>query len=158
MTNWNRYRYLLCTVLCLLVAISGLAIRVRSESAGVDRAYLQSVWTGWEALDVAKQGRFYASGPRVYFDETPLKYNSWDEYKTGVGKILTEIQSAKFTVNNDVQIHPAKNIVWATATVDQDALLKDGKRDVTTFRWTVVFEKIGGKWLIVHEHISRPTQ
>jgi ketosteroid isomerase-like protein len=26
------------------------------------------------------------------------------------------------------------------------------------FRWTVVFEKQGGKWLIVHEHISVPMQ
>lgn len=154
----KRFRYILCTALCFVVILSGLAIRVRSESAGVDRAYLQSVWDGWASLDVTKQGRFYASGPRVYFDETPLKYGSWDEYKAGVSKILTEIRSAKFTVNDDAQIHPAGNIVWATATVAQDALLTDGKRDVTTFRWTVVFEKVDGKWLIVHEHISRPTQ
>lgn len=156
MLDRKRYCYFLSMALCLVVAISALAIRVRPDPPGVDRAYLQSVWTGWEALDAAKEGRFYASGPRVYFDETPLKYNSWEEYKEGVSKILTEIQSAKFTVNDDAQIHPSGNIVWATATVNQDALMKDGKRDATTFRWTVVFEKIGGKWLIVHEHTSRP--
>jgi ketosteroid isomerase-like protein len=24
------------------------------------------------------------------------------------------------------------------------------------FRWTAVFEKQDGKWLIVHEHVSQP--
>jgi len=27
---------------------------------------------------------------------------------------------------------------------------------MSTFRWTAVFEKKNGKWLIVHEHVSLP--
>jgi ketosteroid isomerase-like protein len=46
--------------------------------------------------------------------------------------------------------------VWATATIAQKALLKDGSKDNATLRWTVVFEKQNGRWLIVHEHVSRP--
>jgi len=34
--------------------------------------------------------------------------------------------------------------------------MKSGKREMGTFRWTFVFEKQGGKWLLVHEHISEP--
>jgi len=34
--------------------------------------------------------------------------------------------------------------------------MKSGKREMGTFRWTVVFEKQNGKWLIVHEHVSAP--
>ena len=33
---------------------------------------------------------------------------------------------------------------------------KTGKREMATFRWTAIFEKHDGKWLIVHEHVSEP--
>jgi|GEM_PF-2593463 hypothetical protein len=31
-------------------------------------------------------------------------------------------------------------------------------REMGNFRWTVVFEKQHGTWLIIHEHISVPAQ
>lgn len=129
-----------------------------SPAPSIDRAYLQSIWNGWSTLDASHQSQFYAQGSNVYFDEAPLKYDSWGAYEEGAAKILKTIKSAKFTINNDLKIHPAGNIVWATATVDQDATLTDGKRDVTTFRWTVIFARENNKWLIVHEHVSRPTE
>lgn len=112
---------------------------------------------GWEPLDASHQTQFYAQGPHAYFDEAPLKYDSWNQFESGVAKILTSIKSATFTVNGDARIHPAGEVVWATATIAQKALLKDGSRDNATLRWTVVFEKLHGRWLIVHEHVSRPT-
>lgn len=151
-------------LLCLLVltataATQGQTARsTRTSVAPPDKAYLQKIWDGWETLDASHQTQFYAQGPHVFFDEAPLKYDSWHQYHAGVSKILATIKSAKFTVNTDAQIHPAGHYFWATATVDQDALLKDGKRDVATFRWTVIFARENGKWLIVHEHISRPTE
>jgi ketosteroid isomerase-like protein len=33
---------------------------------------------------------------------------------------------------------------------------KSGKHDMSTMRWTAVFDKTGGQWLIVHEHVSEP--
>jgi ketosteroid isomerase-like protein len=42
--------------------------------------------------------------------------------------------------------------------VKEDAVKSNGKREMGTWRWTVVFENQGGKWLIVHEHISTPAQ
>jgi ketosteroid isomerase-like protein len=42
--------------------------------------------------------------------------------------------------------------------VKEEMTHKDGKTDMGTFRWTVVFEQQGGKWLVVHEHISAPLQ
>jgi ketosteroid isomerase-like protein len=155
---WKRYQFLLSVALGCALTLSGLAIHARSATVEVDRAYLQSIWDGWAGLDATKQARFYAPGPRVYFDEAPLKYDSWDQYRTGVSKLLTEIKSAKFTVNDDAEIHRSENLIWATATVAQDVVLKDGKQDATTLRWTVVFDKFDGKWLIVHEHVSRPME
>jgi ketosteroid isomerase-like protein len=143
------------------VAISGFAQKKSKVSAGpgaVDKAYLQKVWDGWSSLDAAGQKQYYAQGPHVFFDIAPLKYASWDEYQAGVTKELVDYKAAKFTVNDDVQIHKAGDIYWATSTVAFDMTRTSGKREMGNFRWTAVLEKQDGKWLIAHEHVSTPME
>jgi ketosteroid isomerase-like protein len=65
-------------------------------------------------------------------------------------------KSAKFTLNDDADIHPHKDLVWATATVKSEMTKTDGKIEMGTFRWTMIFENQDGKWLIVHDHFSAP--
>ncbi|MBT9330131.1 nuclear transport factor 2 family protein [Paracidobacterium acidisoli] len=159
----RRKKTVVCSCILMLAALlitaSAQAEKAKSCSAPPpDKTYLQEIWSGWEKLDAGQQTKFYAQGPHVFFDESPLKYNSWAEFQAGVSGILTSIRSAKFRVNDDAEIHPGKEYVWATATVDQDALLSDDKHDIATFRWTVIFACEQNKWLIVHEHVSRPTQ
>lgn len=130
----------------------------KATGGGPDKALMQKVWDGWSTLDVSNVNEFYATGPHVFFDIAPLKYASWDEYQKGVVNVIADFKTAKFTVNDDVELHPAGQYVWGTSTVKEDATMKSGKREMGTFRWTVVFEKQNGKWLIVHEHISAPMQ
>src|SRR3981081_2528640 len=142
------------------LAQTGLAPKRTKVSAaaagGVDKVYLQKIWDGWATLDAAAQKQYYAQGPHVFFDFTPLKYGSWDEYQSTVSKELGEYKAARFTVNDDAQIHKSGEAYWITATVASDMTQKSGKREMATFRWTAVFEKQDGKWLIVHEHVSLP--
>ncbi|PYX63886.1 MAG: hypothetical protein DMG74_15240 [Acidobacteria bacterium] len=124
-----------------------------------DKALMQKIWDGWSTLDPSNVAQYYAKGDHPFFDIAPLKYNSWEEYQTGVVKVLAGFKSAKFTVNDDVQIHPHGDLVWATSTVKEDATMKAGnKHEMATIRWTVIWEKVNGNWLIVHEHISEPLQ
>lgn len=123
-----------------------------------DKALMQQIWDGWSTLDPANTAQFYAKGSHVFFDIAPLKYNSWDEYEAGAKKVLAGYQSAKFTVNEDAQIQPAGQTVWGSATIKFDMMQKSGKDDQGNMRWTVVWQKQGGKWLIVHEHVSVPMQ
>jgi ketosteroid isomerase-like protein len=132
------------------------AKKVAAESAAVDEAYLQKIWDGWATLDASGQRQYYAQGPHVFFDISPLKYGSWDEYQSTVSKELAGYKAAKFTINDDAQIHKSGDAYWVTATVASDMTQKSGKREMATFRWTAVFEKKDGKWLIVHEHVSEP--
>jgi len=147
-------------VIVLVLASLGWADKKAAKASGgtPDKAHLQKIWDAWSTLDPANAAPFYASGPHVYFDIAPLKYASWDEYQKGVVNVLADFKTAKLTVNDDAEIHPAGPIVWATATVKEDAVMKSGKREMGNFRWTVVFQKENGKWLIVHEHISVPAQ
>jgi len=147
----------ICTVIAAL-NFPAPAQSMSDTKAGVDKAYMQKIWDGWATLDPGNVAQFYASGSHTFFDIAPLKYSSWDEYQKGVRQVLADFTSAKFTVNDDAELHPAGKYVWGTATVKEEMTHKDGKVDTGTFRWTMVFEQQGGKWLVVHEHISAPLQ
>ena len=154
---------LLTLLICVLaLSLSSFATskkpakKAASSGPLPDKAYLQKIWDGWSTLDPSKVAEFYVQGQHVFFDIAPVKYDSWDEYATGVKKELADYKNGMFTVNDDAQIHPAGDYYWGTATVKEDATLKSGKREMATFRWTVVFEKQDGRWLIVHEHVSVP--
>jgi len=154
----KRFLALVTIGMLAIAAVSAAPKKSEKKSSGPapDKAYLQKIWDGWGTLDPANTARFYAPGQHTFFDVAPLKYDSWDEYEAGVKKELADYKSARFTVNDDAQLHPAGEYVWGTATVKEDAVMKSGKHEMGTFRWTFVFGKENGKWLIVHEHISEP--
>ncbi len=144
---------LLCFV---LIALASVAQNAEVKSGAPDKAHLQKIWDGWSTLDPANVAQFYASGPHTFFDIAPLKYSSWDEYQKTVKTVLAGYQSGKCTVNDDAELHPAGKYTWGAATVKCEMTRKDGKPEEDNFRWTFVFEKQGGKWLTVHEHVSAP--
>ncbi len=118
----------------------------------------QKIWDGWSTLDPANVAKYYATGPHTFFDIAPMKYGSWDEYEKGVKVVLAGYKNARFTVTDDDAIHSNGNLVWATATVAEQMTTQAGKVEMGNFRWTVIFENVDGKWLIVHEHVSAPVQ
>lgn len=151
--------------LCLLtLTLSAIAAAPKptakksSTGPAPDKAFMQEIWDGWSTLDTANVAKFYATGPHTFFDIAPLKYDSWDAYETGVKGELAGYKSAKFTLNDDLAIHPHGDLAWATATVKEEMTTKAGKVEMGNFRWTAVFENQDGKWLIVHEHVSAPIQ
>jgi ketosteroid isomerase-like protein len=152
---------LLCLLTLTLSAVSQSPKASSKKSAAApapDKAYLQKIWDGWSTRDPANVAKFYATGPRVFFDIAPLKYGSWEEYEKGVRTVLSGYKSAKCTVNDDAVFHPHGDLVWATATVSNELITKAGKIEMSTFRWTMIFENQDSKWLIVHEHVSEPLQ
>ena len=150
----KRLAVLVLVLGCALSSFAEKEKKAGTGGGGVDRAYLQKIWDGWATFDAAGQKQYYAQGPHVFFDIAPLKYASWDEYQSGVTQILANYKAAKCTVNDDAQIHKSGDAYWITATIASDMTQKSGKREMATFRWTAVFEKQDGKWLIVHEHVS----
>jgi ketosteroid isomerase-like protein len=153
----------LTVLLCLLALALASSAQMKKSAAkktpagpAPDKAYLQKIWDGWATLDPANVAKYYATGPRTFFDIAPLKYGSWDEYEKGAKGVLAGYKSARFTVNDDADIHSHGDLIWATATVKEEMTTKADKVEMGNFRWTVVFENEQGKWLIVHEHVSAP--
>lgn len=153
-------RRILTLSLCIL-ALSLAAFSADSKkSAGPapDKAYLQHVLDTWSTLNPADMAQYYAQGDRLFFDIAPVKYSNWPEYQKGVTELLKGYKSLKLTLSDDAQLHREGDFFWAVGTVKEDAVAPAGKHELATMRWTVIFQKVDGKWLIVHEHTSEPLQ
>jgi ketosteroid isomerase-like protein len=155
------HKRLFITVACVFaLSLSSLAAHKSKKkvvaSGAPDKAYLQKLMDGWSAGTPANMAQYYDKGDYTFFDITPLKYNNWAEYQKGVEEVLKGYKSFKLTVNDDAQIHTDGNLTWSTATVKEDAVTAGGKHELATMRWTVIFEKQAGQWMIVHEHTSEP--
>ena len=156
------HKRLLTIVMCVLAfSVSSLAAPKPKKTAAAgapDKAFLQKLMAGWSSGDPATMAQYYDQGDYTFFDIAPLRYSNWAEYQKGVTDLLKGYKSLKLTVNDDAQIHTDGNLTWTAATVKEDAVTVAGKHELATLRWTVIFEKQGGKWMIVHEHTSEPLQ
>jgi len=156
-----RKRLLTILVCVLAISLSAFAAGKKKKApapTAPDKKYLQKILDGWSSLNAADMAQYYDQGEYLFFDVTPLKYNNWAEYQKGVAEVLKGYKSAKLTVNDDAQIHTDGNLTWSAATLKEDAVTASGKHELATWRWTVIFEKQAGKWMIVHEHVSAPLQ
>ncbi len=151
------YRSLLIS---LLLCASAFAQSTPAKSTGAPTAVLmQKVIAAWNTGDPANAAAFYDKTPtNVYFDIAPLQYHGWKEYAEGVKQMFATFESMKFTLHNDAKVHRAGNTAWGTATWSADGKLKTGNGVSLEGRWTVIWEKKGSQWLVVHEHFSAPWQ
>lgn len=143
----------------LLVAACALwPVSAASGSDDEPIELMPKIMHAWDNLDPAQAARYYAKdSDLVFYDDSPLKYTGWAEYARGVRKEFAGYASFKTTLANDVSVHKVgSSFAWGTATWRADAVKRDGSTEVVYGRWTVLFEKRGGKWLIVHEHVSVP--
>ena len=142
----------------LLVVLLVSLLLAAPASAQTDfRALMRKTLDAWETKDPANAAPFYAKEPgRVFYDVAPLKYTGWDAYATGVQEVIAGFDAIKFTLNDDVQAQQAGRTAWATATFRLDGAMKNGAKFSEQGRWTVVWERRGKDWLIIHEHVSFP--
>jgi ketosteroid isomerase-like protein len=94
----------------------------------------------------------------VFFDIAPLKYSGgWQEYRDNFKKnVAPGFSSLILKPNNDVKITRRGNMALTTLTFHLSAKQKDGTAMEFDCRHTIVWEKRGGQWLIIHEHVSKP--
>ncbi|MFY9555914.1 MAG: nuclear transport factor 2 family protein [Blastocatellia bacterium] len=152
----------LITLAALLIA---LPVSAQKKNAPANKALeaefkamISQYYEAWSTLDPDKAAKYYAKdADLVFYDVAPLKYNSWAEYRAGVIKAFTEpMASGKLTPNDDLKVTQHGDIVWTIVTFHLSAKPKAGGSMEIDCRHTAIWEKRGGKWLIVHEHVSAP--
>jgi ketosteroid isomerase-like protein len=141
-----------------LVSAAAASMHVSAAPADDLKAMETKYWQAWEKGPDAAEPMYAKDAGLVFYDLEPLKYAGWSEYKAGVGpNILSKFDNITFTVNDDVKATVRGSTAWTSATVKGDGALKGGSPVHVVMRHTTIWEKRGGSWLIVHEHVSVPS-
>lgn len=143
------------------VVLAGLLLAPSVWGADKDQQEVRSTilqaMENWSRLEAdANQAYYTTSDKAVFFDFTPMQFVGWETYKNEIKKVQESIKEFKIILNDDLTVHVAGKVAWATATWKMDFQFKDGTARHLEGRLTEVLEKQKGKWKIVHEHASVP--
>jgi len=143
--------------LLLLATGTGLAGAQKSGSTDEFKELIQRYWQAWSTLNPDNVAPLYAKdADAVFFDVAPLKYDGWEAYKAGFLKVFATAASATVAANDDLKATRRGDIAWTSSTFHGTVVQKDGKTMQLLGRHTAIWEKRGGHWVIVHEHVSEP--
>lgn len=148
----------------MIMALMLLALGVPVWSQGAKpgdaefKALIDRYYQAWSSANPDNAAPLYAKDPElVFYDLAPMKYTGWAEYKAGVQKAFFDnMESGKLTPKDDLKVNRKGNWAWTTVTGHMSAKMKNGQAVEADFRHTAIWEKSGGKWVIVHEHVSAP--
>ena len=120
---------------------------------------IKRYYAAWNTMNPDNASFLYAQdADLVFFDIAPLKYTGgWQEYRDNFKKnVAPAFSSLTLKPNSDVKVTRRGNMALTTLTFRLSAKQKDGTALDFDARHTIVWEKRGGQWLIIHEHISKP--
>ena len=142
-------------ILCLL-AFPALA---KDDEAAI-RAVLDKYAAAWGSLNPDNAAPLYAKDASlVFYDILPLKFTGWNAYAEGVKPHFAQFATLKMTPKGDANVERRGNVAWTTGTYDLAVTMKEGGDPwAMEVRQTLILEKQGGDWKIVHEHFSTPLQ
>lgn len=149
----------LFVMILLICAAASFALGQSKAKADDDfNGFIKRYYEAWNTLNPDNVSQFYAKdADLVFFDITPLKYTSWTQYHdTFKNTVAPEFKSIKLMPGNDLKVTRRGNIAWGTLTFHISAVQKDGTALEFDARHTLILERRGRQWLIVHEHISKP--
>ncbi len=110
---------------------------------------------GFNAKDVGKIMSVYARDGLFVFDVTPPRQHvGWEDYKKDWDGFLGSIAGPVTFKISDLAITVVGPVAYSHSI--QDISWTDKGATELTVRVTDVYRQIGGKWLIVQEHVSTP--
>jgi len=146
------------TVVLLGCLASAQAVGAASKDEIEVRQVILKAMENWSRLEADANEAYYTTSDKaVFYDFTPMQYVGWETYKNEIKKVQESIKEFKIILNDDLTVHVAGKVAWATATWKMDFQFKDGTTRHLEGRLTEVLEKQKGKWKIIHEHASVPT-
>lgn len=132
------------------------AFAVKEESVAERmRHFSKEIIAAYERRDTKKLKSFYAKQPdALFFWERKMTY-SWDQIDRTMDALVSAVAKLKLTTN-EFRSGGSGDNGWFAATFHAERITPEGKQFSSDGRWTVVAEKVNGRWLIVHEHTSFP--
>jgi ketosteroid isomerase-like protein len=125
-----------------------------SVSEGMHR-FSREIIAAYERRDTAALKSFYAKQPgALFFWERKMSY-SWDEIDSTMNALVTAVAKITLTTR-EFRSGGSGNNGWFAATFHVERVTPEGRQFSSDGRWTVIAERVNGRWLIVHEHTSFP--
>ncbi len=150
----------------IVLTIFSLAIQVQypalADSQSADDIFFKQLtdrsYAAWNTHDPDAVAAFYFNDPElVVYDATPLKYQGWQEFKSGIQThLFGKLDRFELTAHDDLHANRNGDLVWVTFTYHLSAALKNGQPIEAEGRQTDLWQQHDGKWLIIHEHTSAP--
>ena len=131
----------------------------KSRNADEFRKLIKDCYAAWSTLDPDKAAGFYAKDPElVFYDVAPLKYDQgWQQYRDNFkNNVAPTFASLTITPKDDLKVTRYGKVALTTLTFHAAAKMKDGAPMDFDGRHTLFWERRHGRWLIVHEHVSKP--
>lgn len=145
--------------LLLALVLFLVAAPVLAKDEDDIRAVVDKYATAWASLNPDNAAPLYAKDTDLpFYDLLPLKYTGWSAYAEGVKPHFAQFESLKITPKGDLKITRRGDVAWTTSTFDFQVKPKDGEAMSLEARQTLILEKQGKEWKIVHEHLSTPLQ
>lgn len=130
----------------------------KSGDEGAIRKLEQNFGDAVKAKDVDKIMANYERGEKlVVFDVIPPReFVGWDAYKKDWQEFLSTFHGPITFEINGLEITAVGNLAYGYSFQHVAGQTTDGNQSDITVRVTDVYRKTGGKWQIVHEHVSVP--
>jgi len=144
-------------VICTLLIGSAAAQPQPSEIDAV-KAANQAFYSAFSARDIAAMQKAWSSGADIQNIGPTSKsvIVGWDKIGKGFEALFATFPELKATMEPEIKIVDA--VAWATGIERVQRKDKAGAISSTDNLVTNIFQKQGGRWLMVHHHASRITQ
>jgi ketosteroid isomerase-like protein len=155
-----RIRLFFAALLLILLSVS---LPAESKDDAEVRSAVKNFTAAANAMDLERTIACYANKPDVsVFSPGPGKpivgltavRKDWSDFFA----FLKSNHSGSNSEHSDIVIESDGRLAFAYFTSTSEFVLKDGIRVKPSFRSTLLFERINGHWLIIHEHESEPRE
>ncbi len=145
------------TLLASLVPFQGITAQSAADlrSAGEIRALFDGFNAAWERRDSAFIRRYYAHDTAgvFFFERRQLK--GWPQVDTLYRNMFASAAQGQVHSLYDVlDLRARGDVGWLAANFRLEVVAPSGDTTVDEGRQSIVFERRGGKWVVVHRHTS----
>ena len=150
------------SVAAALLLLLGLTAGVRPATAQAksDEASIKALYNkfndAFNKKDVDGIMSVYAPDLFVFDVVPPREYSGWDAYKKDWQELFEQFPGPIHNTISELSITVDGSTAYSHYVEDGTMTAKDGTTSEVAARITDVYRKIGGKWLIVLEHVSVP--
>ncbi len=145
--------------LVLIVVLSACTLSAESKDDGEIRSLIRTFTAAANALDLDRTMACYADTPDLsVFSPGPSRSvvglaavrKNWSDFFALIKSTHSEL--------SDIAVESDGRLAFAYFTTTEEIVMKDGTKVKPLLRSTMIYQRINGRWLIIHEHKSEPRE